>query len=84
MLNPILQNLNTSQQMPILNNLRNVSKMLRTMQNPQQMLQTMFPQYGQVMKIVEDHNGDAKAAFYETAQQRGIDPEEIINAINGQ
>lgn len=84
MQNPILQNLNTSQQVPMLSNIRNLSKTLRNFENPQQMLQSMFPQYNQVMKMVEDHGGDAKAAFYEVAKQKGVDPEQILQAINGQ
>ena len=84
MQNPILQNLNTSQQIPMLNSIRNLSKTLRNFENPQQMLQSMFPQYNQVMKMVEDHGGDAKAAFYEVAKQKGVDPDQILQAINGQ
>ena len=44
------------------------------------MLQNM-PQYKQVMDLVQQSGGDPKAAFYKLAQQRGIDPNEILNAL---
>lgn len=39
------------------------------------------PQYAQVQKLISDNGGDAKAAFYQLAQQNGIDPEQIINML---
>lgn len=53
---------------------------LKSIGNPQMMLQ-QFPQYRQVMDIVNASNGDAKAAFYAKAKEMGINPDEIVEAM---
>ena len=39
------------------------------------------PQMRQVMDLVNQHGGDAQKAFYSLANQRGIDPNQIINLL---
>lgn len=41
------------------------------------------PQMQQVMQIIQQNGGNAKAAFYNMAQQRGVDPNEILNQLRG-
>ena len=41
------------------------------------------PQMQQVMQFVNQNGGDAKQAFYNLAQQRGIDPNEVLNQLKG-
>jgi hypothetical protein len=48
--------------------------------NPVGMLQNL-PQYQQAMQLVQQSGGNAQAAFYKLAQQRGVDPNEILNAL---
>ena len=58
--------------------------MVQNAGNPQAMLQQVIgnnPQYQQVMKLVQDNNGDAKAAFYSMANQLGVNPDDILNAL---
>lgn len=48
------------------------------------MLQQMMsnnPQYAQIQKMISASGGDPKAAFYKLAEEKGIDPNEIINAL---
>ena len=58
--------------------------MVKSAGNPEAMLNQMMqnnPQYSQVMKLVNDNGGDAKKAFYAMANQMGVDPEQVINAL---
>ena len=58
--------------------------MLKSAGNPQAMLSQMMannPQYAQVQELVKASGGDAKAAFYKLAQERGVDPNTIIDAL---
>lgn len=48
--------------------------------NPFGMLQNM-PQYQQAMQLIQQSGGNAQAAFYKLAQQRGVDPNTILNAL---
>lgn len=48
------------------------------------MVQSMIqnsPQAGEIMSILNKHGGDAKAAFYDMAQQKGVDPNVILNML---
>lgn len=39
------------------------------------------PQMQQVMQVIQQNGGDARAAFYNMAQQRGVDPNAILNQL---
>lgn len=57
---------------------------LRMASNPQAMLTEMVnsnPQVKQAMDYVNNNGGDAKAAFYQLAQENGVNPDEIINML---
>jgi hypothetical protein len=39
------------------------------------------PQMQQVMQVIQQNGGDARQAFYNMAQQRGVDPNTIIGQV---
>ena len=41
------------------------------------------PQMQQVMRVIQQNGGDARAAFYNTAKQLGKDPNVILNQLRG-
>ena len=52
--------------------------------NPQAFLSQMMannPQYKQVMDYVRQNGGDPKAAFYKMAEEKGVNPEDILNQL---
>lgn len=85
MQNPILQAL--TPRSPMANNLGQIKQMMnmvRSAGNPQAMIQSMAqsnPQLRQVMDIVNQSGGDPKAAFYKMAQEKGVDPEQILSML---
>ena len=54
--------------------------MIRSAGNPAMLMQ-QIPQYSQAQKIIADNGGDAQKAFYNLANQMGLDPNEILNAL---
>lgn len=57
---------------------------IKSSNNPQMMLQNMMnnnPQYKQVMDYVKQNGGDPKAAFYKMAQEKGVNPDDILNQL---
>lgn len=40
------------------------------------------PQMKQVMDYINQNGGDPKTAFYKLAQEKGVDPNEIIKQVN--
>lgn len=42
---------------------------------------TNNPQMRQVIQFINQNGGDAKTAFYNLAQQRGVDPNEILSKL---
>lgn len=69
------------------NNLSQVKGMLRTLQNsnnPQQLLMGMAqqnPKVQQVMSMIQNSGKSPKELFYQMAQQKGVDPEQILNML---
>ena len=39
------------------------------------------PNYKAVMDYVKENGGDPKAAFYKMAQEKGVDPNEVLNML---
>ena len=79
---PILQQLQRNN--PGMAQIRQMMSMERTAGNPQAMLTQMMqnnPQLQNAMRLVKQAGGDPKKAFYDLAQQRGVDPEEILNML---
>ena len=68
---------NTSQQ-PANNNL---IQMIKNSTNPGQLFQTMAksnPQVQSIMQMIQQTNQTPKDLFYQAAQQRGVDPNQIL------
>ena len=81
MVNPILGTLNQNR---LMGQMAPIKNMLKSVRNPQAMLQQMMsnnPQYKQVMQFVQDNGGDAEKAFYSLANQMGVDPEQILSML---
>lgn len=67
-----------------LSQIRNMLNMVRSAGNPQAMLQSMIqnnPQMKQVMGIINQAGGDPKTAFYRMAEEKGVDPEQILSML---
>ena len=80
----ILQQLQGASLPGNLGQIKNLMQTVRSAGNPQAMLQQMAasnPQLRQAMDYVQQCGGDPKQAFYKLAQQRGIDPNEILNML---
>ena len=67
-----------------LGQIKQMMGMIRNAGNPQAMLNQMMqnnPQMNQVMDFVNQHGGDAQKAFYSLCEQRGVNPDEILNML---
>lgn len=83
-MNPMAQNLNQSQITQNLAPIKNMMNMLKSAGNPQMMLNQMMsqnPQIKQVMDFINTNGGDPKTAFYKAAQEKGVDPNEILRQL---
>ena len=79
-MNPILSNLPN----PQMAQLKQIFSMMQGAKNPQAMLAQLTnsnPQMKQVMDLVNSNGGNAKELFYKLAQQKGVDPETILNQL---
>ena len=67
------------------NYILNLINMIRYSGNPNLMLQqlaTQNPNVANAMNLVNQSGGDPKAAFYNEAKRRGIDPNTILSLLN--
>ena len=58
--------------------------MVKASGNPQQMLNQLMqtnPQMQQVMQLIQKHGGDPTKAFYALAEEKGIDPQQILDLL---
>ena len=70
---------------PAMQQISQMAGMAQAMQNPQAAIGQMAqnnPQMQQVIQYVQQNGGDAKAAFYNLARQKGVDPNTIIQQVN--
>ena len=80
----ILQQLNKTLPLPNLQGVKQMIDMVRSAGNPNAMLQSMMqnnPQMQQVMNLVQQHGNDPQKAFYALCEQRGIDPQPILDTL---
>ena len=64
--------------------IKQMMQAFRSAGNPQAMLNQLIqtnPQMKQVMDFVKASGNDPKAAFYRLAEQRGINPQDIIDQL---
>ena len=64
--------------------IKSMMNMVRSARNPQAMIQYMSqnnPQIKQIMDYVNMSGGDPKSAFYKMAEQKGIDPEQVLSML---
>ena len=80
--NPIMSLLGKTN--PAMQTISQMVGMLKAAQNPEAAFSQMSsndPRIQQVMQYVNQNGGDAKTAFYRLAQQRGVDPNEILSQL---
>ena len=80
----ILQQLGRNNMIQTAAKIKGMMQTIRTAANQQAALNRMVmnnPQMKQVMEIVEEYNGDSMAAFKATAEQMGVNPEEILGML---
>ena len=79
-MNPMFLSLMANRLGPI----RQMMNAVQAAQNPSAALQQMAgnnPQLQQALQLVQQSNGDAKAAFMKLAQSNGIDPQQILGML---
>lgn len=72
-MNPMLQMMNGSNN----SNMKNLINQLKAAKNPQAFVQGLLSKNPQLQVFI-NQCGSPKAAFYQLAQQRGIDPDNMI------
>lgn len=83
-----LRNNNNSNQLRNNPGIRQVLQMknqIQMAQNPQLAFNNMLmnnPQISNVVQLIKQNGGDAKTAFFNYAQQLGVNPQDVINLLN--
>ena len=63
---------------------KNLIKTLKSVGNPQMMLNQMMgqnPQIKQAMDFVNANGGDPQAVFYKLAEERGVNPDDFMKQL---
>ena len=75
--NPMLHILNQSR----LSTNNNIVSMIKNSPNPQVLLNNLLAQNPKVSGLINQYGGDARTAFYALAQQKGVDPNSILDML---
>ena len=81
MLNPLIQ---IAKSNPMMSQIKQMMGMINSAGNPQAMMNQMLtsnPQFKQVMDLINQSGGDPRKAFYALAEQKGIDPNDILSMM---
>jgi hypothetical protein len=68
----------------MLQNIKKMMFMVKASQDPHAAISQLMennPQMKQVMELVNASGGDPMKAFYAAAEERGVDPQEILNML---
>ena len=85
-MNSLYQELNPAKtQLPNnISNIKNMMNTLKSVRNPQQMMATLMqnnPQMKDVLSLVQNSNMSPKDLFYRMAQEKGVNPDDILRAL---
>ena len=64
--------------------IKGIMNQIKMAQNPQYALNQIVmnnPQFAQVVNLIKSMGGNPQQAFYNLAQQRGIDPQVVLNEL---
>lgn len=78
--NPMLDLINKQRMSPM----KDVLNKIQSAQNPTLLFSQLMsknPHLQEVVKYIQDNGGDPERAFYKMAQERGVDPESILNQL---
>ena len=84
-MNSLFQQLSPQQQNNAISpQMTQMANMMKSANNPQQLLMTMAqnnPKTKQVLDFINKSNQSPKDLFYSMAKQKGVDPNQIINLL---
>ena len=86
-MNNLYQQLMGNQGLSLPNNINQIKQMMNLFKganNPQQLLMNLAkqnPQIQNVMNLVQNSGKSPKDLFYQMAQQKGVNPDDILNAL---
>ena len=81
MSNPMMQMLTNNKLGQAIAQTKSLMSQVQAMGNPQMSLAQMAgsnPMVAQAMQYVQQNGGDAQTAFYKLAQEKGVDPNTIL------
>lgn len=69
---------------PMMSQIKSMMGMVNSAQNPQMMLNQLLnnnPHIKQAMDVINQCGGDPKTAFYKLAEQKGVNPQDILDML---
>lgn len=78
-MNPIISQMNRQAINP--QQIKQMWNNLRAINNPQAMIQQALQRNPQVQQLIQLSNNDPKQAFYNLAEQKGINPNDILDIL---
>lgn len=61
--------------------IKNMMNMLKMAQNPQAAVEKLANENPMIKNIMSMNNGDLKTTFYKMCQEKGVNPDDILNQL---
>ena len=81
-MNPILNKIGIANQG--IQRIRQAYQMAKVMSSPEEAIKQVAqenPQMLQVIEMVKNNGGDAKSLFYSLAEEKGVNPDDVLNML---
>lgn len=83
-MNPLmsqLENNSVNASNGIKESIKRMMNMINTSQNPQAVIQKLANENPTIRQIMSLNNGDLKTTFYSMCQEKGVNPDDILNQL---
>ena len=61
--------------------IKRMMNMFKSVQNPQEAINTLAKENPAIANIIQMSNGDLKGTFYKMCQEKGVNPDDILKQL---
>lgn len=80
-MNPLMNVIGNNNNFGNLAQIKRMMKMIQGIQDPNAAIQMLAKQNPMIAQILSANNGDLKSTFYKMCEEKGVNPNEILNQL---
>ena len=80
-MNPLMNAIGQPTNNDNIQQIKRMMNMFKSIQNPQEAINTLAKENPAIANIIQMSNGDLKGTFYKMCQEKGVNPDDIIKQL---